>query len=150
MGHKIKSEKKQPSIDFDFCNISSSCDVVYKGRWLTQAGYWFILRFWNSPSVINKYSVAKYFFIICFENLHLGIPSTHTCIIFKTNDKKILSYRIFINNWGGIFILRTLKIRYIPVFCLFTLGRHGNFTAGVTFVSLLKQAKCSQNRKINQ
>ena len=44
--------------------------------------------------------------------------------IFKTNDKKILSYRIF--------ILRTLKIRYMPVFCLFTLGRHGNFTAGVT------------------
>jgi hypothetical protein len=25
--------------------MSSSCDVVYKGRWLTQAGYWFILRF---------------------------------------------------------------------------------------------------------
>ena len=24
------------------------------------------------------------------------------------------------------------KIRYMPVFCLFTLGRHGNFTAGVT------------------
>ena len=22
----------QPSIDCDFCNISSSCDVVYKGR----------------------------------------------------------------------------------------------------------------------
>ena len=35
----------QPSIDFDFCNISSSCDVVYKGRWLTQAGYWFIFDF---------------------------------------------------------------------------------------------------------
>jgi hypothetical protein len=52
--------------------------------------------------------------------------------IFKTNDKKILSYRIFIYNWGKIFILRTLKIRYMPVFCLFTLGRHGNFTAGVT------------------
>jgi hypothetical protein len=32
----------------------------------------------------------------------------------------------------GNFILRTLKIRYMPVFCLFTLGRHGNFTAGVT------------------
>ena len=29
---------RQPSIDFDFCNISSSCDVVYKGRRLTQAG----------------------------------------------------------------------------------------------------------------
>jgi hypothetical protein len=41
--HKKKFRKKylrQPSIDFDFCNISSSCDVVYKGRWLTQAGYW--------------------------------------------------------------------------------------------------------------
>jgi len=23
---------------------------------------------------------------------------------------------------GGIFILRTLRIRYMPVFCLFTLG----------------------------
>jgi hypothetical protein len=32
----------------------------------------------------------------------------------------------------GIFILKTLKIRYMPVFFLFTLGRHGNFTAGVT------------------
>ena len=34
---------KTPSIDFHFCNISSSCDVVYKGRWLTEAGYWFVL-----------------------------------------------------------------------------------------------------------
>jgi hypothetical protein len=40
-----KKYLRQPSIDFDFCNISSSCDVVYKGCWLTQAGYWFILRF---------------------------------------------------------------------------------------------------------
>jgi hypothetical protein len=31
-----------------------------------------------SNPVINKYSVTKYFFIICFENLHLGISSTHT------------------------------------------------------------------------
>jgi hypothetical protein len=46
--HKQKFWKKylrQSSIDFDFGNISSSCDVVYKGGWLTQAGYWFILRF---------------------------------------------------------------------------------------------------------
>ena len=46
--HKKQFRKKylrQPSIDFHFCNIWSSCDVVYKGRWLTQAGYWFILRF---------------------------------------------------------------------------------------------------------
>ena len=27
-----KKYLRQPSIDFDFCNISSSCDVVYKGR----------------------------------------------------------------------------------------------------------------------
>jgi hypothetical protein len=24
---------RQSSIDFDFCNLTSSCDVVYKGRW---------------------------------------------------------------------------------------------------------------------
>jgi hypothetical protein len=41
-------------------------------------------------------------------------------------------HRIYIYNLGGIFILRTLKICYMPVFCLFTLGRHGNFTAGAT------------------
>jgi hypothetical protein len=34
-------------------------------------------------------------------------------------EKKILSYRIYIYNLGGIFILRTLKICYMPVFvCL--------------------------------
>jgi hypothetical protein len=38
----------------------------------------------------------------------------------------------FLHVQGEIFILRTLKIRYMPVFCLFTLGRHGYFTAGVT------------------
>jgi hypothetical protein len=27
-----KKYLRQPSIDFDFCNISSSCEVVYKGR----------------------------------------------------------------------------------------------------------------------
>ena len=27
-----KNSGKNTSIDFDFCNISSSCDVVYKGR----------------------------------------------------------------------------------------------------------------------
>ena len=27
-----KKYLRQPPIDFDFCNISSSCDVVYKGR----------------------------------------------------------------------------------------------------------------------
>ena len=47
-------------------------------------------------------------------------------------EKKILSYRIYIYNLGGIFILRTWELRYMPMFCLFTLGRHGYFTAGVT------------------
>ena len=27
-----KKYLRQPSIDFDFCNTSSSCDVVYKER----------------------------------------------------------------------------------------------------------------------
>ena len=27
-----KKYLRQPSIDFGFCNISSFCDVVYKGR----------------------------------------------------------------------------------------------------------------------
>ena len=67
-----------------------------------------------------------------------GDPQTQ---IFKTNDKKIFSYRIFIYNWGGIFILRTLKIRYMSVFCLFTLGRHGSFTAGVTRNSHIPQQR---------
>ena len=40
-----KKYLRQPSIDFDFCNVSSSCDVACRGHWLTQAGYWFILRF---------------------------------------------------------------------------------------------------------
>jgi hypothetical protein len=40
--------------------------------------------------------------------------------------------KLSIYNWGGICILRTLQIRYMPVFCLFTLGRHAKFTAGVT------------------
>jgi hypothetical protein len=39
-----------------------------------------LLSIKNFLSVINKYSVTKYFFILCFDNLHLGIPSTHTYI----------------------------------------------------------------------
>ena len=49
-----KKYLKQPFIDFDFCNISSSCDVVYKGRWLTQAGYWFILRFCGHFTCLSR------------------------------------------------------------------------------------------------
>jgi hypothetical protein len=30
---KKNPEKRQQSIDFDFCKLSSSCDVVYKERW---------------------------------------------------------------------------------------------------------------------
>ena len=44
--------------------------------------------------------------------------------------KYLVTEYLFITE-GGIFILRTLKIRYMPVFCLFTLGRHCNFTAEV-------------------
>ena len=59
----------------------------------------------------------------------LGIPK---CKFSKQMIKKYLvTEYLFIT--GKIFILRTLKIRYMPVFCLFTLGRHGNFTARDTW-----------------
>ena len=60
----------------------------------------------------------------------LGIPK---CKFLKQMIKKkyLVTEYLFITE-GGIFILRTLKIRYMPVFCLLTLGRHGNFTAGCT------------------
>ena len=58
----------------------------------------------------------------------LGIPK---CKFSKQMIKKnLVTEYLFITE--GIFILRTLKIRYMPVFCLFTLGRHGKFTAGVS------------------
>ena len=41
-----KKYLRQPAIDFEVCNISSSCDVVYKGRWLTQADFVGILLVW--------------------------------------------------------------------------------------------------------
>jgi hypothetical protein len=59
-----KKYLRQSSIDFDFCNISSSCDVVYKGRWLTQAGYWFILRFCEYFTCLSskfKCSIVRYY-----------------------------------------------------------------------------------------
>ena len=46
-------------------------------------------------------------------------------------EKYLVTEYLFITE-GVIFILRTLKIRFMSVFCLLTLGRHGNFTAGVT------------------
>ena len=80
-----KSGKKclrQPSIDFDFCNISSSCDVVYKGRWLTQAGYWFILRFCEHFTCLS----SKIQNTIKLENISnlITSPSSYQCIRRKT------------------------------------------------------------------
>ena len=59
----------------------------------------------------------------------LGIPK---CKFSKQMIKKYLVTEYLFITEGKFCILRTLKIRYMPVFCLFTLGRHGNFTAGVT------------------
>jgi hypothetical protein len=73
---------RQPSIDFDFCNISSSCDVVYKGRWLTQAGYWFILRFCEHFTCLS----SKIQNAIKLENISnlITSPSSYQCIRRKT------------------------------------------------------------------
>ena len=73
---------RQPSIDFDFCNISSSCDVVFKGRWLTQAGYWFILRFCEHFTCLS----SKIQNAIKLENISnlITSPSSYQCIRRKT------------------------------------------------------------------
>jgi hypothetical protein len=66
-----------------------------------------------------------------FRHQDSSVPD-NSALVFFSLILQILSYRIFIYNWGEMFVLRTLNIRYMQVFCLFTLGRHGNFTAGVT------------------
>jgi hypothetical protein len=86
--HKKKFRKKnlrQPSIDFDFCNISSSCDIVYKGHWLTQAGYWFILRFCEHFSCLS----SKIQNAIKLENISnlITSPSSYQCIRRRLCDK---------------------------------------------------------------
>ena len=85
--HKKKIRNKylrQPSIDFHFCNISSSCDFVYnyKGRWLTQAGYWFILRFCEHFTCLS----SKIQNAIKLENISnlITSPSSYQCIRRKT------------------------------------------------------------------
>jgi hypothetical protein len=54
--HKKKFRKKyirQPSIDFDIY-ISSSCDVVYKGRWLTTP-LRHLVSTWNDERMISDF-----------------------------------------------------------------------------------------------
>jgi hypothetical protein len=77
-----KKYLRQPSIDFNFCNISSCCDVVYKGRWLTQAGYRFILRFCEHFTCLS----SKIQNAIELENISSLItsPSSYQCIRRKT------------------------------------------------------------------
>ena len=57
---------------------------------------------------------------------YLGIPK------YKFSKQMIKKYLVteYLFITGEIFILRTLNIRYMPVFCLFTLGRHGIFHSG--------------------
>jgi hypothetical protein len=83
--HKNKFRNKylrQPSIDFDFCNISSSCDLVYKGLWLTQTGYRFILRFCEHFTCLS----SKIQNAIKLENINnlITSPSSYQCIRRKT------------------------------------------------------------------
>jgi hypothetical protein len=73
---------RQPSIDFDFCNISSSCDVVYNGRWLTQAGYWFILRFCEHFTCLSS-KIQNASKLENISNL-ITSPSSYQCIRRKT------------------------------------------------------------------
>ena len=64
---------------------------------------------WGISCEKSRFFAKKIIFFPIFRSAP-GSPNLNTpVIIFKTNDKKILSYRIFIYNLGGIFILRTFK-----------------------------------------
>jgi hypothetical protein len=58
--------------------ISSSCDVVYKECWLTQADYWFILRFCEHFTCLS----SKIQNAIKLENINnlIPSPSSYQCI----------------------------------------------------------------------
>ena len=73
---------RQPSIDFEFCNISSSCDVVYKGRRLTQAGYWFILWFCEHFTCLSS-KLQNAIKLKNASNL-ITSPSSYQCMHRKT------------------------------------------------------------------
>ena len=96
--HKKKFRKKylrQPSIDFHFYNISSSCDVVYKGRWLTQAGYWFILRFCEHFTCLNS-KIQNAFKLDNISKL-ITSPPSYQCIRRKT--RLVLATVTFCYSW---------------------------------------------------
>jgi hypothetical protein len=85
-----KKYLRQPSIDFDFFIVSSSCDVVYRERWFTQAGYWFILRFCEHLLVW----VAKLQNAIKMENISnlITSPSSYQCR--KTTKARLVHFVI--------------------------------------------------------
>ena len=108
--HKKKVWKKylrQPSIDFDFCNISSSCDVVYKGRWLTQAGYWFILWFCEHFTCLSS-KIQNAIKLENISNLNTSL-SSYQCIrrkirlehfVIHSRTKKFLHLKVFLDLQG--------------------------------------------------
>ena len=104
---------RQPSIDFDLCNISSSCDVVYKGRWLTQAGYRFILRFCEHFTCLS----SKIQNAIKLENIGNLITSPSTVVINVYVGKQgYWLYSVFCYSWpthiNGMYV--TVCVLWIP------------------------------------
>jgi hypothetical protein len=80
-----KNTKDNHLSTLHFCNnISSSYDVIYKGRWLTQAGYWFILRFCEHFTCLSTCSKIQN--AIKLENISnlITSPSSYQCIRRKT------------------------------------------------------------------
>jgi hypothetical protein len=94
------------------CNISSSYDFVYKGRWLTQAGYWFILRFcehftclshrrsWHGLTTLlfsnflftNLFSITISLFLYYYWHLFFYFISNNNCRLSTIN---IVSFIFF-------------------------------------------------------
>ena len=93
-----KKYLRQPSMDFHFCNISSSCDVVYKGRLLTQAGYWFILRFCGHFTCLSS-KIQNAIKLENISNLNT-LPSSYQCIRRKNKVSVFCySWSTHINEW---------------------------------------------------
>jgi hypothetical protein len=122
-----KKYLRQPSIDFDFCNISSSCDVVYKGRWLTQAGYWFILWFCEHFTCLSS-KIQNAIKLKNISNL-ITSPSSYQCIRRKTWKLSIInncsSVRYYV--WqlrSAILLAREMMNEWTPTFLKIFLCRN--------------------------
>jgi hypothetical protein len=112
------------------------------GMYVCVLGIWWLL--FQKRIVCTKLYI--YVFIVNLKQMNHHYWSLRR---FTTSLCDFLNFLVatkLIYNWGEIFILRTLKIRYMSVFCLFTLCRHGNFTGYWYFPILWHFEFCYSNK----